>query len=440
VPGIIEHARRALALLPEQDLVWRSVSAVALGNAHGFTGDMASAYQARLTALEASRLGGNSYFSILAHLEVAITLREQGRLLPAAEICQQQLQLAKDIGLSQASVAGCLMSIQGEILAEQGDLEQANRLAKAGVERTEGGDLAMLGWSYVCTERVLFSTRDWPAATELVRKIERAARESDVPPWIVSQMAAWQARIALAQGQLEAASRWAHERALIRDGKPQPAQFLGYFPLIEHVVLARILIAQESLDQARELLQRLLTAAETGDRTTRVIEILALQALVCQAKDDVPRAMAALQRALTLAESGGFFQVFVDEGPSMGLLLHEAASRGMAPDYARRLLVAFPVTQPASAVSSVPYVGPPPSDDPRPPPSPLVEPLSQREIEVLELIAEGLTNPEIAARLYLALNTVKAHTRNIYGKLDVHSRTQAIARSRQLGLLPPSQG
>jgi CubicO group peptidase (beta-lactamase class C family) len=138
-------------------------------------------------------------------------------------------------------------------------------------------------------------------------------------------------------------------------------------------------------------------------------------------------AMDALERALALAEPGGFIRIFVDEGPPMAHLLHEAAARGIAPEYTRRLLAAFPVT-----TTEVPEPANPQLAE-----SDLIEPLSERELEVLALLAEGLTNREIASRLFLALNTVKAHTGNIYGKLNVHSRTQAIARAQALGLLPP---
>jgi LuxR family maltose regulon positive regulatory protein len=136
--------------------------------------------------------------------------------------------------------------------------------------------------------------------------------------------------------------------------------------------------------------------------------------------------MAVLKRALTLAEPAGFIRTFVDEGPPMARLLYEAVTRGIAPEYARRLLAAFPVAEPERTDPSRTQV----------PESETVEPLSERELEVLQLIAEGLTNPEIASRLFLALNTVKAHTRNIYGKLNVHSRTGAVARARALGILP----
>jgi LuxR family maltose regulon positive regulatory protein len=126
------------------------------------------------------------------------------------------------------------------------------------------------------------------------------------------------------------------------------------------------------------------------------------------------------------AEPEGFVRVFVDEGPPMARLLYEALTRGIAPDYARRLLAAFPVAEPEQADPS----------KTRAPKSGLIEPLSERELKVLQLIAAGLTNPEIASRLFLSLNTVKAHSRNIYGKLGAHSRTQAVARARALGVLP----
>jgi LuxR family maltose regulon positive regulatory protein len=133
-----------------------------------------------------------------------------------------------------------------------------------------------------------------------------------------------------------------------------------------------------------------------------------------------------LERALSLAQPEGYVRIFVDEGEPMARLLTIALSRGIAPDYVRRLLAAFPTTEPERAAPQKPQALA----------SDLIEPLSERELEVLQLIAEGLTNREIASRLFLALNTVKAHTRNIYGKLDVHSRTQAIARTQALGLLP----
>jgi LuxR family maltose regulon positive regulatory protein len=135
--------------------------------------------------------------------------------------------------------------------------------------------------------------------------------------------------------------------------------------------------------------------------------------------------MDDLGRALTLAEPGGFVRVFVDEGAPMARLLYEALSQGIEKNYVQRLLAVFPDIETEQPRPTTPRIS---SDE-------LIEPLSERELDILNLIAEGLTNQEIATRLYLSLNTVKAHTRNIYGKLNVNSRTQAIARSQAFGLL-----
>ncbi len=421
VQQISRYARQALELLPRDDLTWRSTATVALGDAYSFMGDIAAAYQARLEALNVSQAEGNIYMALIASMKLAVTLRQQGHLERVIEICQQQLQLAERSGLSQTIVVGWLLAIWGEVLAEFNDLDGALHRAKNGTELIERGrDLAMLGWGYLCLVRVLYSRGDMAAAQAIIQRMNDVARQSYVPPWVTSLMAAWQARIWLAKDRLDAASQWARKRGLDRDGEPTTLDEM------EYVALARILIAQGRPDETARLLQRLLEATETGGRTSRAIEILMLQALAFQAGGDTARAMAALERALTLAEPEGFIRAFVDEGPPMARLLYEAAARGIAPDYARRLLAAFPVAQPEQTAPST-------TQAPKPD---LIEPLSERELEVLQLIAEGLTNPEIASRLFLALNTVKAHTRNIYGKLGVHSRTQAVARARALGLLP----
>ena len=159
------------------------------------------------------------------------------------------------------------------------------------------------------------------------------------------------------------------------------------------------------------------------------IEILALRALAFTVQGSLSPALISLERALTLAEPEGFFQLFVDEGPPMARLLYEMLSQDIATDHVRRLLAAFPASESEPAT-------PPPPESSESSEFDWIEPLSDLELEVLQLIAEGLTNQEIAAQLFLALNTVKAHTRNIYSKLGVNSRIQAVARARDLGVLP----
>jgi LuxR family maltose regulon positive regulatory protein len=205
----------------------------------------------------------------------------------------------------------------------------------------------------------------------------------------------------VAQGRFGEVLDWARERGLSAHDD------LGYVREFEHITLARVLMAryksdreERSMLEAVGLLGRLLQAAEEGERTGSVIEILVLQALAHEAQGESPSALVPLERALTLAEPEGYVRIFVDEGLPMARLLYEALSHGIEPDYTRRLLAAFPVAESEQTASS----------RLRGPETELVEPLSVRELEVL-------------------------HTRNIFTKLAVKNRTQAVARGKALGIL-----
>ncbi|MCB0182660.1 MAG: hypothetical protein KDE31_00265, partial [Caldilineaceae bacterium] len=205
----------------------------------------------------------------------------------------------------------------------------------------------------------------------------------------------------------------------------------------EHITLARLLIARYRseratplLDDALTLLTRLLAAAEAGKRMGSVIEILLLQALAHAAKDNCAAAQPPLQRALLLAEPEGYVRLFANEGVALARLLAEIPPEDVTPDYIARVLTAVGVK--AAPKDAVP---PQPAPGSSPTAQPLIEPLSERELEVLHLVAQGLSNREISERLFIALNTVKGHNRVIFGKLQVSRRTEAVARARELGLV-----
>ncbi len=178
-------------------------------------------------------------------------------------------------------------------------------------------------------------------------------------------------------------------------------------------------------NEAMGLLGRLLGAAEEGGRMGSVIEILVLQALAHEAQGDLTPALVSLERALTLAEPEGYVRIFVDEGPPMTHLLNESLNRDTAPDYVRQLLGAFSDDEQKQADSV----------QEKAPESKWVESLSEREIEVLQLIAAGHKYQKVAERLFISLNTVRHHTKNIYSKLEVNNRTQAIKKANDLNLL-----
>ena len=198
---------------------------------------------------------------------------------------------------------------------------------------------------------------------------------------------------------------------------------------LTHITQARVFIAQKKLDEAIRLLSRLEEIAQSGGRMGRLLEIMILKALAMQRMGNTAQADIALTKCLTLAEPEGYLRIFLDEGQPMQMLLAKGlahAGAGPLRDYAIRLLSQFDAEQ--QPITAAQEKASPTGD--------LVEPLSERELEVLQYIAEGLMNREIADRLYLSLYTVKAHARSIYDKLDAHNRTQAVAKARELGVLP----
>jgi LuxR family maltose regulon positive regulatory protein len=188
--------------------------------------------------------------------------------------------------------------------------------------------------------------------------------------------------------------------------------------LLERLTLARWQITQGRYAGTATLLQRLLGEAEAGGLVGCVIEILSLLARLHYEQGQMPEAMIAFTQALSLGEPEGYMRVFVDAGMPMVVLLREAQTRSVAPAYVARLLAACKA--PASEVVTAPVV---------------IETLSERERELLSLLAAGLSTPEIAARLFITTGTVRNHLKSIYGKLDVHSKLQAVERGRAVGLL-----
>jgi LuxR family maltose regulon positive regulatory protein len=237
------------------------------------------------------------------------------------------------------------------------------------------------------------------------------------------------ARLLLAQGDLPAAEVWAANSGLNPDN---PVNNSPGYRYVEYITLARVFDAQGRHADALTLLERLLNSAESEERVGNVIVILALQSLVLQAQGDTDRACKRLEQALTLAEPEGYIRVFVDEGESMRALLAIYRSQLLTQlsttpdDRSRRLLI---YSNKLLAAFSQPGALPAPGLDP------FLDPLTERELEVLHLIAVGASNREIANNLVVAVPTVKKHVSNIMSKLNASSRTQAAAEARALGLL-----
>jgi len=422
VAATVRHAALALASAADAEPLLRAQAEVLVGFARWANGELEEAYRATADWIEHTRQAGNLAFALASGFYLAEIRIAQGQLREAARLYRQFLQLvpADDEAIRQA--APHLHLGLALVAHEQGDAQAAALHLQASKERGERASL--IDWPfrwYLAQARIQEAAGVWEAALDLLDAAERLYVKNPVPD--VRPVAAIKARIFLKQGNLVAAQAWATERGL------SAADDLSYLCEFEHMALARLLIAryrQERTDgdlhAALGLLARLLTAAEAGGRAGSVIEILLLQALAHEAHGDLAQALVLLGRALALAEPEGYVRLFVDEGLPLARLLRRMQEEGgKIHPYLRTLLAAFgrqADLQPAS-------VTPPPSE----------EPLSEREREVLRLIAEGLSNQQLAARLYLSPHTIKVHTRNIYGKLDVTSRTQAVAKARALGIL-----
>ena len=427
VSATATYARRALDLVPEDDHLWRGAAAALLGLASWTSGNLEAARRAYADGMAILQRAGNIADAIGGALALADIRIAQGRLRQAMRIYERGLQLAIEHGDPVMRGTADMYVGMSELHREFDDLHAATQHLLRSEEQGEHTGFPQNPYrSRVASARVREAQGDLDGALDLLDEAEYRYVSDFYPN--VRPIAAWKTRVWVAQGRLEDALDWARERNLTVEDD------LSYLREFEHITLARVLLARSrrdredhSMREVVELLERLRQAAEDGGRTGSFIEILALLALAHEALGDVSRALAPLERALALAEPEGYVRVFVSEGRPMAQLLVEAAAQGITPAYTSRLL---------SALHGVL----PPSERPLPlPPAtraqPLIEPLSRRELEVLHLIAQGLSNHEISERLYLALSTVKGHNRVIFGKLDVQRRTEAVSRARKLGLL-----
>jgi LuxR family maltose regulon positive regulatory protein len=383
-----------------------------LGLAHKYRGDLPTAAQYMSEAEKEAR--PNEVIHIVAlslgHLGEVQTL--QGCLHQAEETFQHALRIAQSYLPHLSAFFGMASVGLGNLAYEWNDLMAAGDHLNAGLELGRlWNSWECLLPGYVGLARLHHARGEWEGACaaldELLGLPEHSAQI--VRPIVE----AWRAQFALRQGDIAAATRWA------TTFDPQARDELCLRWEQSGLVQARLWLAQGKVTEARQLLDRLLADAEKGDRKGRIIEILNLQALVLETQHRRDAALQILLKAVTLAELEGYIRVFLDEGAPMMELLRQAGSRGIAPQYVSKLLSEFDRLPGAAPI----------------PQQPLIEPLSERELQVLRLVAAGKSNPEIAVELVLAVGTVKAHTSNIYGKLGVRSRTQAVARARELNLL-----
>ncbi|MCB0254373.1 MAG: AAA family ATPase [Anaerolineae bacterium] len=418
IPEAIGFARSALVTLPEDAASVRSIVAFTLGGINFLSGNVLDAEQAFAEAAAMGRRSGNLHVAAPALRSLGNLLVTQGKLHQAAATYREALRLAETAqGRTLPVAAGSLLGL-GELAYEWNDLTAAEEHSRVGIELSrQWGNYDTMAHGLLSLAHVEQARGDPAAARRLLDEASQLAQEHTLDVTFEPRLVAMRVRLDLEAGEAAAALSELRRRGLRSDSAlslPREAELL---------VLVQAMLAGGQVNKAKGLLARLIDAAGNSGRHGDEARLLAFSALAWQTQGDGRQALANLVRALRLAQPGDMVRSFVDLGGLLADLLRQIPAHSDVAGYASRLLNAFPAPFPVPSVASLS------------PNQSLVEPLSDRELEVLALLARGFSNRQIADKLIISVGTVKAHTSNIYGKLGVRSRAQAVIAARDLGLL-----
>ena len=401
---IIAQSRRALEYLHPDNLPLRTATTYTLGYAYQLQGDRAAARQAYTEVISISKSFGESVYTTAATLGLGQVQEAENQLHPAAETYRRVLQLAGDPPRPIACEAYLGLA---RIYYQWNELDTAEVHGRECLQLTRQMEsVDTIASCQVVLARLKLAQRDVAGAAAILAEAEEFVRQHNFLHQM-SAVAAAQVLMLLQQGNLTTAVHLAQKHQL---------------PLSQ----ARVYLAQDDPATALAVLERLRQQAEAKGWADERLQVMVLQAVALHANGGKAEAVQMLSEALALAEPGGFIRIFVDEGLPMAQLLSEAAAHGMMSDYIGKLLAAFEAEGQVNADES-PRLAPASSQS-------LIEPLSERELEVLRLLRTELSGPEIARQLVVSLSTIRTHTQNIYNKLGVSNRRAAVRRAEELGL------
>jgi LuxR family maltose regulon positive regulatory protein len=427
----IVASQLALDTLPEDRLFMRSLVADSLGLCYLLQGKIDAAIDALEQAAHIGEQIGSVITAVGALSNVAGLLMNAGQLKRAHTLYHRSLELAVDERGQLLPIAGKALLGLGELAREWNDLDAAETYFRQAIECMklygELGDII----GYLSLSRIAQYRGDLDGAAKYLEQSLRIAKQTQSIEMDDRITMLQQVRLWLVQGNLDAVERWMQEtglrtRPLVGTAAYQQLadkQFF-YVDMAERLTQIRVHLAIDETEISLEIASAYLIHTEKLGQMKRVIEFLILQALALNDLKCLEEALEALDRALVIAEPEGYLRLFMDEGEPMAALLYKAMQAGSTPQYTARILATFEGQVRSEAIASKLPSG-----------ESLVEPLSDREIEVLGLIAEGLTNQQIAQKLVLSLSTVKWHAGNIYGKLGASNRSQAVAIARAFGIL-----
>lgn len=416
---VLNYAPMALAILEKgkaQDITWLSYLYISISNVHLQLSNWEAATDYLSRALELGKASNNHNLALTAMTKKAVALWAQGHINQAALVCQEGLRYIEQQGLEELPIIDSLLITWGFILCERGELDQSVIYIQRGLELSQSANhIYVQAWAYQEMIRLLIATGDLQTAETYLQQSNTLIEQYEIPAKFVYGTAGLKILILILQGKLSEAENELRLRGIRRGGE---IDFQSHYL---YLCLARLLLAKGNYDEAEKILNRLYQVCQSADQVAYLITIYKIRALLWLARGEIPSAIESFEKALQLAEPEGYIQTFLDEGKPMTRLLQEYIHRKGGSEFARHLLLA---SQQRKTFTLAAHPG-----------SKLVEPLSKREEEVLALLAEGLSNQGIATKLYLSLRTIKFHTGNIYNKLGVKSRSEAVSRARKLGLL-----
>ena len=418
VDSAAQHARRALASSPVDDALVRSAASGLLGLAYWTSGDLEAGYAAYAECMTGLYRAGHVADTFGCAIALADIRRTQGRLHDAKHTYEQALaRAAEQDGPVLRGAADMHVGIS-ELLLEYDDIPAATEQLMLSQRLGEHNGLPQNPYRWrVAMARIRSAQRDFGGALDLLSDAERRYVSDFFPN--VRPIPALRARIWVQQGAVDKAAGWVREQGLTT------ADELSYLHEFEHITLARVLLAGPSATfsstDVAGFLERLRLSARAGGRLEREVEILVLQALAHSGNGDTAAALVALKSALSLAVPAGYVRIFVDEGAPMQSLLRAAGEQGFAAGHVNQLLAAPDKINATPDSGETVALG-------------LIDPLSARELDVLRLLGTDLGGPEIARQLFVSLNTFRTHTKNIYAKLGVNNRREAVRRASELAL------